>query len=151
MKVTRDGLKGDDRTLTVEGGHRSFFRFSFFFTGWHVAETGGQMWRQQDETETPRPGRESAAALCRRCSHVHLSMPNKTSLKLLRAPWTFPCLTFCLRRLTPATYKMSRVATRQKKQSETNEHQLFYLFTYVILYLFSFSINQRPSQPPVVY
>lgn len=31
-------------------------RFSFFFTGWHVAETGGQTWRQQDETEMLREG-----------------------------------------------------------------------------------------------
>lgn len=31
-------------------------RFSFFFTGWHGAETGGQMWRQQDETEMLREG-----------------------------------------------------------------------------------------------
>lgn len=36
------------------------FRFSFFFTGWHVAQTGDQMWRQQDETETLRKGSVAA-------------------------------------------------------------------------------------------
>lgn len=110
------------------------FRFSFLFHRLACDRDPGE--------DTLR--KRSAAARRGDGAPFHLSMPNKTNLKLPRgARWTFPCLTFL-----PAAINSSHLqdvkSCGSTKETETNEHQLFYFCIYLFLYLFSFSSNQRP-------
>lgn len=121
--------------MTVRGGRRSLsLDFPFFSTGWRVTETQGKTRWGRD---LPRRGEATERRSISQCQTRPTSNCREGPDGLFR-----------VLRFLPAAINSSHLqdvkSCGSTKETETNEHQLFYFCIYLFLYLFSFSSNQRP-------